>query len=261
MSRRMIAVAAAMSMMLGCLVDFSGYRTAPDGGAGSAQEGGSAGSAGAAGQQAGGAAGTSGSAGAEAGSAGQGGSAGQAGAAGQAGSAGQPGNGGTAGGGCGFDVCHPSQQIPPSGCSPCTQTVCGKLAFCCSTEWSFECVIEALATSACACGGLGCGKPVPVSTEGSCATSGVCNPVTGKTCSAGQCVLNPTNPVIAECQFIGQIETCQPCNPSTSDNCAAGLSCIADRCVRVCCENTDCQNGATCDKSVLPGTVGLCVSP
>lgn len=265
MRTRMLTIALVVSATtMGCLIDFSGYETAPDASAGSGDDGGVGGQGGAAGEASGGAAGetggtagsggVSGSGGAQAGS----GGAATGGAGGAAGSGGQAGTGGSS---CTFDACKTSAGVPPNGCTPCTQSVCQTLSFCCSSSWSYECMIEARAQSACGCATAGCSDDLPSTGAGSCATGGSCNPVTGGGCGSGQCVLNLTSGQPKyECQLTGTLGACDFCEPTQSKNCAVGLSCIANRCVRVCCENPDCPIGTVCNTSVFPGTVGLCVA-
>lgn len=271
MRTRMFMIAAAVSFAaVGCLIDFGGYETAPDASVGASDGGGVGGASGAAGESSGGTAGAggmsgnggsqAGSGGSQAGSGGaQGGSGGAAtgGAGGGAGSGGLAGEGGSA---CAFDACEIG-SVPPSGCSGCTTAVCQTLPFCCNDTWSYECTIEARAVNACGCAAAECSNDLPTPGAGSCATGGSCNPVTGKGCGTGQCVLDLTSGQPKyQCQLVGTLGACESCEPTLSKNCAAGLSCIANRCVRVCCDQGDCPQGTSCKTGILPGTVGLCTA-
>jgi len=122
-------------------------------------------------------------------------------------------------------------------------------------------MIEARSLSVCGCQAAECSDDLPTPGTGACATGGSCNPVTGKGCGSGQCVLNLTSGQPKyECQLTGTLGACEACEPTQSKNCAPGLSCISNRCVRVCCENPDCPAGTVCSVGILPGTVGLCTA-
>jgi hypothetical protein len=247
----------AVASLAGCLLDFDGYRTAEPGpvadndasvGGGGSGEAGSAtgGEAGSGGQGGG----VSGQGGGLAGSAGQGGATG-----GGSGSGGN--NAGSGGSPCSFDGCQPHASPADKACNACTNAVCTALPYCCSSEWSFACVIEANLTPSCGCAGLACQAAVPATMSTTCWGSGYCTPGTTNTCT--QCVLElSSGQPQYNCQPVGAQGACATCSPTESKNCAAGLSCIAKRCVRPCCDSIDCQSGAKCEM-VLPGGGGLCV--
>ncbi len=111
-----------------------------------------------------------------------------------------------------------------------------------------------------------CGATVPAlkasPSNGSCVTIDnqvvQCNPVTAEKCAvdAGEsCDVRPGGGF----QCWGDKNTqakCAPCGGA--DNfCQAGFTCLEARCIRYCCSDADCGNGASCTTKLLDGETSL----
>ncbi|MBI5537690.1 MAG: hypothetical protein HY898_33510 [Deltaproteobacteria bacterium] len=197
----------------------------------------------------------------------QGGSAGAGGAQPDSGSegaaAGSAGVAGAAGaGGAAFDVCYGSPDVPPTE-NDCSVAVCQARPDCCTVRWSLACALEARLLPTCNCAALECSaSPYKAGISGACMSSAPCNPVNDTLCGpAAHCVLISLGDQIkTNCQTLGPIAACQHCDNQYSV-CTEGHSCVAGRCVRLCCESGDCPTG-TCTHQLLPAGIGagVCVA-
>jgi hypothetical protein len=232
--------------------------------AGGAQQGGAGGStSGAGGSASASGGGSTGGSGASAGSAPV---AGAGGASGASAGAGGENVGGSAGAsGCGFDTCHISQVTTDPTCNACTQLICLTRPYCCTTGWDLGCVLEARMTATCGCKQLECSTGGADSTlADSCGAGGTCNAVNDTGCgTAAHCMLYPTgDQLVPTCLTAGSSAPCMHCD-NQYNSCGPGHSCVGGKCLRLCCDASECPSPAVCSHDVLSqaSTIGVCTSP
>lgn len=98
-----------------------------------------------------------------------------------------------------------------------------------------------------------------------------CNPVTNEGCSAGAACDVEVNNMAMTYKFVcygppNENEVCEECGSNDLGWCQGGMTCITvgdeGACSKFCCDDGDCGDYGTCDKSVFTnfgsGEVGIC---
>jgi hypothetical protein len=106
--------------------------------------------------------------------------------------------------------------------------------------------------------------PEPITITGLVPASS-CNPITNAPCASGQACDVGASPNGFTCAAEGSVAVCGACNPNGGPYCAAGSVCVlqsadpaAGKCMRTCCDYTDCGGPTTSCQSQYFSSVGVC---
>jgi hypothetical protein len=156
------------------------------------------------------------------------------------------------------------------GCDACVESACCAAAAACYLDPTCDACAQGapLDGGTCATGAsalwdrlLAC---IDTSCSAACVPASTCNPVTNAGCGAGEACDLDQDGAYTCFATANTTPTCAVCSNADGPFCDATSHCVEQgathACARYCCDAADC-GGSSCDLAIVPGGVGVCVSP